>query len=63
MTILLEEPVIYGTAASSGAPTASCGPRERPEPRTAKRRWFIGYTPDLATGVWVGMRPAPADPG
>ena len=25
--------------------------------------WFIGFTPDLVTGVWIGLRPAEEDQG
>ncbi len=35
----------------------------RPEPRmTTKNAWFVGFTPQLATAVWIGRRRQPQDP-
>ena len=42
-------------AAPARAPSSAAPPPARRAPPTAsKDAWFVGYTPDLATSVWVG---------
>jgi penicillin-binding protein 1B len=55
-TMLLEGPVIYGTAASVRSQFGFTRPAAGKTGTTDDENdaWFIGYTPDLATGVWVG---------
>ena len=55
-TILLEGPVIYGTAASVRSEFGFVRPAAGKTGTTDDENdaWFVGYTPDLATGVWVG---------
>ena len=55
-TILLEGPVIYGTAAGIRTQFGFTRPAAGKTGTTDDENdaWFIGYTPDLAAGVWVG---------
>jgi membrane peptidoglycan carboxypeptidase len=55
-TILLEGPVIYGTAAGVRTTFGFTRPAAGKTGTTDDENdaWFIGYTPDLAAGVWVG---------
>jgi penicillin-binding protein 1B len=55
-TILLEGPVIYGTAAGVRSEFGFTRPAAGKTGTTDDENdaWFVGYTPDLATGVWVG---------
>ena len=55
-TILLEGPVIYGTAAGIRTEYGFVRPAAGKTGTTDDENdaWFVGYTPDLATGVWVG---------
>jgi 1A family penicillin-binding protein len=55
-TILLEGPVIYGTAAALRSAYGFVRPAAGKTGTTDDENdaWFIGYTPDLAAGVWVG---------
>jgi len=55
-TILLEGPVIYGTAASIRGEFGFTRPAAGKTGTTDDEHdaWFIGFTPDLAAGVWVG---------
>jgi penicillin-binding protein 1B len=55
-TILLEGPVIYGTAAGVRSQFGFTRPAAGKTGTTDDENdaWFVGYTPDLATGVWVG---------
>ena len=55
-TILLEGPVIYGTAAGVRTQFGFTRPAAGKTGTTDDENdaWFIGYTPDLAAGVWVG---------
>jgi penicillin-binding protein 1B len=55
-TILLEGPVIYGTAAGVRSEYGFVRPAAGKTGTTDDENdaWFVGYTPDLATGVWVG---------
>lgn len=55
-TTLLEGPVIYGTAASIrsefGFMRATAGKTGTTD--NENDAWFVGYTPDIVAGVWVG---------
>ncbi|TMQ66763.1 MAG: PBP1A family penicillin-binding protein [Candidatus Eisenbacteria bacterium] len=55
-TILLEGPVIYGTASAIRSAYGFMRPAAGKTGTTDDENdaWFIGYSPDLATGVWVG---------
>jgi len=55
-TILLEGPVIYGTAAGVRSQFGFTRPAAGKTGTTDDENdaWFVGYTPDLVTGVWVG---------
>ena len=55
-TILLEGPVIYGTAAGIRSEYGFVRPAAGKTGTTDDENdaWFVGFTPDLATGVWVG---------
>jgi penicillin-binding protein 1B len=55
-TILLEGPVIYGTAAGVRSQFGFTRPAAGKTGTTDDENdaWFIGYTPDLVAGVWVG---------
>ena len=55
-TILLEGPVIYGTAASIRTQFGFMRPAAGKTGTTDDENdaWFIGFTPQLVTGVWVG---------
>jgi penicillin-binding protein 1B len=55
-TILLEGPVIYGTAASIRNEYGFTRPAAGKTGTTDDENdaWFMGYTPDLVAGVWVG---------
>jgi len=55
-TILLQGPVIYGTAASIRTQFGFTRPSAGKTGTTDDENdaWFIGFTPQLATGVWVG---------
>ncbi|HEX7077461.1 MAG TPA: PBP1A family penicillin-binding protein [Candidatus Eisenbacteria bacterium] len=55
-TILLEGPVIYGTAASIRTQWGFTRPAAGKTGTTDDENdaWFVGYTPQLACGVWVG---------
>jgi membrane carboxypeptidase/penicillin-binding protein len=55
-TILLEGPVLYGTAASIRSQFGFTRPAAGKTGTTDDENdaWFIGFTPDLAAGVWVG---------
>jgi penicillin-binding protein 1B len=55
-TMLLEGPVIYGTAASIRSQFGFTRPAAGKTGTTDDENdaWFIGFTPDLAAGVWVG---------
>jgi penicillin-binding protein 1B len=54
--LLLEGPVIYGTAASVRSQFGFTRPAAGKTGTTDDENdaWFIGFTPDLAAGVWVG---------
>lgn len=56
MSILLEGPVIYGTAASVRSEFGFTRPAAGKTGTTDDENdaWFLGYTPELAAGVWVG---------
>jgi len=55
-TILLEGPILYGTAAGVRSQFGFTRPAAGKTGTTDDENdaWFIGFTPDLATGVWVG---------
>jgi membrane peptidoglycan carboxypeptidase len=55
-TVLLEGPVIYGTAASIRTQFGFTRPAAGKTGTTDDENdaWFMGYTPQLAAGVWVG---------
>ena len=55
-TTLLEGPVIYGTAASIRSQFGFTRPAAGKTGTTDDENdaWFVGYTPDLVAGVWVG---------
>jgi len=55
-TILLEGPVIYGTAASIRSQYGFMRPAAGKTGTTDDENdaWFMGYTPQLVAGVWVG---------
>ncbi len=55
-TTLLEGPVIYGTAASIRSEYGFTRPAAGKTGTTDDENdaWFVGYTPDLVAGVWVG---------
>ena len=55
-TILLEGPVIYGTAAGLRSEYGFTRPAAGKTGTTDDENdaWFVGYTPDLVAGVWVG---------
>ena len=55
-TILLEGPVIYGTAAGIRSQYGFTRPSAGKTGTTDDENdaWFIGYTPQLVAGVWVG---------
>ncbi|MGE5176667.1 MAG: PBP1A family penicillin-binding protein [Hyphomicrobiales bacterium] len=55
-TILLEGPVIYGTAASIRTTYGFTRPAAGKTGTTDDENdaWFVGFTPQLACGVWVG---------
>ena len=55
-TILLEGPVVYGTAAGVRSQFGFTRPAAGKTGTTDDENdaWFVGFTPDLATGVWVG---------
>lgn len=55
-TALLEGPVIYGTAASLRSEFGFARPAAGKTGTTDDENdaWFVGYTPDLVAGVWVG---------
>ncbi|MBI3945367.1 MAG: penicillin-binding protein 1A [Armatimonadetes bacterium] len=52
MAMLLRDVVLYGTGRSvSGVPNAAGKTGTTQDDRDA---WFVGFTPELVTGVWVG---------
>ena len=55
-TTLLQGPVIYGTAASIRSQFGFLRPAAGKTGTTDDENdaWFVGYTPDLVAGVWVG---------
>ncbi|HXF58435.1 MAG TPA: PBP1A family penicillin-binding protein, partial [Candidatus Saccharimonadales bacterium] len=55
-TTILEGPVIYGTAASIRSEFGFTRPAAGKTGTTDDENdaWFVGYTPDLVCGVWVG---------
>ncbi len=55
-TTLLEGPLIYGTAASVRSELGFVRPAAGKTGTTDDENdaWFVGYTPDLCAGVWVG---------
>ncbi|MEK7316227.1 MAG: PBP1A family penicillin-binding protein [Candidatus Eisenbacteria bacterium] len=55
-TVLLQGPVIYGTAAGIRSQFGFMRPAAGKTGTTSDENdaWFIGYTPQLACGVWVG---------
>jgi len=55
-TTLLQGPVIYGTAASVRSEFGFMRPSAGKTGTTDDENdaWFVGYTPDLVAGVWVG---------
>lgn len=55
-TTMLEGPVIYGTAASVRSEFGFTRPAAGKTGTTDDENdaWFVGYTPNLVTGVWVG---------
>jgi penicillin-binding protein 1B len=55
-TVLLQGPVIYGTAAGIRSQFGFVRPTAGKTGTTSDENdaWFIGYTPQLACGVWVG---------
>ncbi len=55
-TTLLEGPVIYGTATSIRSQFGFTRPAAGKTGTTDDENdaWFVGYTPDLVAGVWVG---------
>jgi membrane carboxypeptidase/penicillin-binding protein len=55
-TTLLQGPVIYGTAASIRSEFGFTRPAAGKTGTTDDENdaWFVGYTPDLVAGVWVG---------
>jgi penicillin-binding protein 1A len=55
-TTLLEGPVIYGTAATIRSEFGFTRPAAGKTGTTDDENdaWFVGYTPDLVAGVWVG---------
>jgi penicillin-binding protein 1B len=55
-TVLLQGPVIYGTAAGIRTQFGFVRPTAGKTGTTSDENdaWFIGYTPQLACGVWVG---------
>jgi membrane carboxypeptidase/penicillin-binding protein len=55
-TILMEGPVLYGTAASIRSQYGFTRPAAGKTGTTDDENdaWFIGFTPELAAGVWVG---------
>ena len=55
-TTMLEGPVIYGTAATIRSEFGFTRPAAGKTGTTDDENdaWFVGYTPDLVAGVWVG---------
>jgi membrane carboxypeptidase/penicillin-binding protein len=55
-TTLLQGPVLYGTAASIRSEFGFTRPAAGKTGTTDDENdaWFVGYTPDLVAGVWVG---------
>lgn len=55
-TVLLQGPVIYGTAAGIRSQFGFVRPAAGKTGTTSDENdaWFVGYTPQLACGVWVG---------
>jgi penicillin-binding protein 1A len=55
-TMMLEGPLIYGTAASVRSEFGFARPAAGKTGTTNDENdaWFVGYTPDLCAGVWVG---------
>jgi membrane carboxypeptidase/penicillin-binding protein len=55
-TVLLEGPIIYGTAAAIRSQFGFVRPAAGKTGTTSDENdaWFLGYTPQLACGVWVG---------
>jgi penicillin-binding protein 1B len=55
-TTMLEGPVIYGTAATIRSEYGFTRPAAGKTGTTDDENdaWFVGYTPDLVAGVWVG---------
>ena len=55
-TTLLQGPVLYGTAASIRSEYGFTRPAAGKTGTTDDENdaWFVGYTPDLVAGVWVG---------
>jgi membrane carboxypeptidase/penicillin-binding protein len=55
-TILLEGPLLYGTASTVRSAYGFVRPAAGKTGTTDDENdaWFIGYSPDLAAGVWVG---------
>jgi penicillin-binding protein 1B len=55
-TILLQGPVIYGTAAPIRSQYGFTSPTAGKTGTTDEENdaWFLGYTPQLVAGVWVG---------
>src|SRR5207245_3687591 len=55
-TTMLEGPVIYGTASTIRSEFGFTRPAAGKTGTTDDENdaWFVGYTPDLVAGVWVG---------
>ena len=53
---LMEDVVDRGTAASIRRRGFGCPLPEKPAPPTMRRMsWFVGMTPDIVAGVWLGF--------
>lgn len=63
LTAMLEEVVAYGTAASLTLPSQGISVAGKTgTTQNTCDRWFVGYTPRLLCGVWMGYEyPAPLD--
>ena len=62
MSSMLADVVNSGDRLSAPArPASSCRRRERPaRPTTNVDAWFVGFTPHIVTGVWIGFdQPSP----
>ena len=55
-TSLLQEVITQGTGTAAGIGRPAAG--KTGTATDFRNAWFVGYTPDLATSVWMGYRDA-----